>query len=192
MGNHGLEVLGGPPPPIRSAAKRLQRQIGEVVAEIRTRLAGVPGLAIEHKDLSASVHYRLVDAADAVRIRRVVTAVVEQHRPWVKLTEGKLVLELRPNLPWDKGRAVLWWLEQRYGRQWPDRVLPVYFGDDRTDEDAFGALAGHGITVAVAPAGPTAAAYYVRGPAEVLEFLRALPHRPRGPTGAPTQTVPIS
>jgi trehalose-phosphatase len=105
---------------------------------------------------------------------QVATFLAAQHRPWVVLMRGKEVLEIRPNLPWDKGRAALWWLERRCGPDWPQRVMPIYIGDDRTDEDAFAALAGGGITVAVAPQGPTVAGYYLRGWEEVLDLLRRL------------------
>lgn len=84
------------------------------------------------------------------------------------------VLEIRPNLPWDKGRAVLWWLERRFGLRWAKHVLHVYMGDDQTDEDAFAALGSGGITVVVGAAVATAAAYSLSDPEEVLEFLRRL------------------
>jgi alpha,alpha-trehalose-phosphate synthase [UDP-forming]/trehalose-phosphatase len=186
MGNHGLEVHGGEQPPVREAAERARGHIRELSDAIRRTLGGTPGLILEHKDLSASVHYRLVDPAAVPGVRQAVAALAESHRPWVTLERGKEVLEFRPSLPWDKGRAVLWWLETRYGAQWAERVLPIYCGDDRTDEDAFGALAGRGITVAVGPEGPTAAAYSLRDPSEVLSFLRRL-SVPR-----PTQMLPIS
>jgi len=190
MGNHGLEVQSGDQPPVRAAAERLRGQMRALSEAIRARLGDVPGLVVEHKDLSSSVHYRQVDPTQVPRVRQVVSNLVDQYRPWITLLRGKEVLELRPNLPWDKGRAVLWWLEHRFGPQWVDRVLPVYVGDDRTDEDAFGALAGRGITVAVAPEGPTAAAYSLRDPAEVLDFLRWLAAGEAARQAA--QTVPIS
>lgn len=174
IGNHGLEILHGPPPPVLRSAERLREQIRWLVRRIRERLGDVPGMVVEEKELSAAIHYRMVEPTTAERVRQVVSVLVGQHRPWVRLTRGRQVLEIRPNLPWDKGRAVLWWLERRFGPRWPERVLPVYIGDDRTDEDAFAALAGGGITVAVAPEGPTAASYFLRGPDEVLEFLLRL------------------
>ena len=69
-------------------------------------------------------------------------------------------------------------------------LLQVVFGHDHFDLDAFGALGGCGITVAVAPEGPTAAAYSLRDPTEVLDFLRWLAAGEAARQAA--QTVPIS
>ena len=54
---------------------------------------------------------------------------------------GKMVFELLPRLDWHKGKAVLHVLE---ALRLPAEVLPIYIGDDSTDEDAFAALAGRG------------------------------------------------
>jgi len=181
LGNHGLEVLDGDSPPAFRAAEHISHQIQWVAKRIQERLGDVPGVIIEDKGLSVAIHHRQVDPLAVGRLKQLVALLAGQHRPWVRLTRGREVLEIRPNIPWDKGRAVLWWLEQRFGPDWPQRILPVYIGDDRTDEDAFGALAGGGITVAVAPDDPTAAAFYLADPAEVLEFLRRLSEeRPAG------------
>jgi trehalose-phosphatase len=87
--------------------------------------------------------------------------------------DGKKVYELLPDIDWDKGKAVLWLLENlgldcANGR-------PIYVGDDRTDEDAFRALGqrGVGILVSEQPR-PTAASYSLKDPAEVGRFLREL------------------
>ncbi len=100
--------------------------------------------------------------------------------PGLRRTGGKQVLELRPDLPWDKGRAVLWLLEA-LGLDGEDTV-PLYLGDDETDEDAFAALVrrgrGHGILVgAPAPGRGTAARYGLRDPDEVRAFLERLTAR---------------
>jgi trehalose-phosphatase len=86
------------------------------------------------------------------------------------------VIEVRPRLPWDKGRAVLWLLGT-LGLEGPG-VVPVYLGDDVTDEDAFRALAGRGLGVLMAePARPSAADYRLRSVEEVRRFLEALEGR---------------
>jgi trehalose-phosphatase len=54
-------------------------------------------------------------------------------------------------------------------------VLPIYIGDDQTDEDAFRVLAGRGIGIIVdPPARSTHATYALRDPLEVERFLRGL------------------
>lgn len=52
------------------------------------------------------------------------------------MTRGRKVLELRPKVDWDKGKALLH-LVEALGLDGEGDVLPLYIGDDRTDEDAF-------------------------------------------------------
>jgi alpha,alpha-trehalase len=87
--------------------------------------------------------------------------------------EGKKVYELLPNIDWDKGKAVLWLLENLDLER--SKVCPIYIGDDRTDEDAFRALGqrGAGILVSEQPRA-TAASYSLKDPLEVEHFLREL------------------
>lgn len=53
-----------------------------------------------------------------------------------RLTRGKMVMEIRPAIPWNKGNALEYLLET-LGFENSDHVVPIYIGDDRTDEDAF-------------------------------------------------------
>ena len=87
---------------------------------------------------------------------------------------GKKVLEIRPPLAWDKGKAALWLLRKQelaYGR---GNVVPVYIGDDSTDEDAFEALKGRGVTVFVGPPRLSAAQYYLKQTQEVTELMKRI------------------
>lgn len=84
-----------------------------------------------------------------------------------------MVLELRPQAAWDKGRAVLWLMEALHLEQ--TRVLPFYVGDDETDEDAFRALRDRGVTVLVGPPGETTAAEFsLRDPTDTRRLLEAI------------------
>ena len=91
----------------------------------------------------------------------------------LRRTGGKRIFELRPAVDWDKGRA-LWFLLEQAGLR-PDEVVPIYIGDDVTDEDAFAALASDGVGIVVTEVDrPTAATQRLRDPAEVRSFLREL------------------
>ena len=106
------------------------------------------------------------------RIDGAVKEVAELH-PRLRVSGGKKVLELRPDIDWDKGRAVLWLLEVL--RLDGEAVLPFYVGDDVTDEDAFRVLAARGVGVLVgSPAYKTNATYGLRDTPQVREFLQAL------------------
>ncbi|AQL01018.1 trehalose-6-phosphate phosphatase10 [Zea mays] len=94
--------------------------------------------------------------------------------PELELTEGRKVVEVRPSIMWDKGKAVEFLLRSLGFDDDRTNVLPVYIGDDRTDEDAFKVLRergqGIGILVSKCPK-ETDATYSLQDPTEVMEFL---------------------
>ena len=80
------------------------------------------------------------------------------------------MLELRPRVAWGKGQAVQLLrdlLAKSLGRRAP---LTLYLGDDTTDEEAFRALRGRAVCVAVGRR-RTRAAYRLPSPATVAELL---------------------
>lgn len=112
-------------------------------------------------------------ASDSVQIRKIVDGIATRH-PEVHVTRGRKVLELRPSVAWDKGRALLHLLEA-LGLAGADDVVPIYIGDDRTDEDAFSVLRGVGIGILVSTvAKQTAATFTLTDPDRVGEFLEQL------------------
>lgn len=56
--------------------------------------------------------------------------------PLPQVTRGRKVFEVRPALAWDKGQA-LSYLMEAFGAAAREGVMPLYIGDDKTDEDAF-------------------------------------------------------
>ncbi len=174
-GNHGLEIKGPGLRFVSPVAEEL-RPVLNVVHQVLTRTLGtLKGVFVEHKGLSLSVHYRLAEAPRE-RIREAVQRVVGSMPAGdsTVMTEGKKVIEIRPAAGWDKGRAVKL-LMKRYGKGGRrSGLVPVYLGDDRTDEDAFRVIAayGRGITVRVGEPDPTSAARYcVSSPEDVSTFL---------------------
>ena len=102
-------------------------------------------------------------------------AVASRHGE-LRRMDGKKVYELLPDIDWNKGKAMLWLLET-LGLE-GENALPIYIGDDRTDEDAFSALEQRGIGILVSDQSPpTAARYSLKNPAEVEEFMAALAAR---------------
>jgi trehalose 6-phosphate phosphatase len=97
----------------------------------------------------------------------MVKSVLKDY-PKLKLTQGRMVFEVRPTIKWDKGKALEFLLESLGYADCTD-VLPVYIGDDRTDEDAFKVLRkrgqGVGILVSKHPK-DTCASYSLQEPAE--------------------------
>jgi trehalose-phosphatase len=165
-GNHGLEIAGGGIHYEAAAALALAEDIAAAVATLEARLRDVPGVLVEAKGLTASAHYRLVDPVDRVEVERVVRETVGEDHPTLRVAGGKMVWEVRPRVPWNKGSAVRWIREQLGLRE----ALTVYLGDDQTDEDAF-AEVGPFVTARVGSAPATRAGYHVADTDEVAEFL---------------------
>ena len=87
-------------------------------------------------------------------VRTKVGPLLEKYG--LQLTRGKMLMEVRPALHWNKGKAVLWiW------RRLAPKYVPFYIGDDVTDEDAFSALRPYGITVRIGRKTASHAQYYI-------------------------------
>jgi trehalose-phosphatase len=137
--------------------------------ELHAALDPVPGCLVERKRFAIAIHYRLAADADVARAGRSAEETQAAH-PELKLSAGKMVFELQPDIPWHKGKA-LRWLMQTLNMD-PSRVVPVYIGDDQTDEDAFAELAPDGIGILVAETDrPTGATYRLDDPEAVKAFL---------------------
>jgi alpha,alpha-trehalose-phosphate synthase [UDP-forming]/trehalose-phosphatase len=192
VGNHGLEVPGAEGIPALREARKTQDLIVASTARLRDRLRNVPGALVEDKGLTASVHYRLVPRGQIEAVRQAVLETLAEVSPGrLTLNQGQMVFEIRPALDWDKGCAALWLLDQTMGADWRERTSVVYIGDDRTDEDAFVALASDGITVKVGcNSYPTAAHYFVCDIEEVAALLDSLSARIRPDPGQDLRHAP--
>jgi trehalose-phosphatase len=171
-GSHGFDIAG--PTLRREVGEGIPERIAEASEKLRGRLEGIEGVLVEPKRFAVAVHFRLADPADRPRIEEAVNAVQAELQDLRKV-HGRKVFELRPDLDWDKGSALLWLLETLHPEAEDADVIPLYVGDDVTDEDAFRAIADRGIGILVA-AEPreTAATYSLRDPEEVRAFLEKL------------------
>ncbi|OBI40263.1 trehalose-phosphatase [Mycobacterium kyorinense] len=173
-GSHGFELTApdGTRQQYEAAASAVDA-LGRAAAELRARFAQSHGVRVEHKRFAVAVHYRNA-APDAVG---EVTAAVHAvgQRSGLRVTAGRKVVELRPDIAWDKG-TMLQWILHRIAQ--PDPVLPVYIGDDLTDEDAFDAVRDNGVGIVVRHDEdgdrPSAARFALGGPDAVREFLDRL------------------
>ncbi|GJN21765.1 hypothetical protein PR202_gb09278 [Eleusine coracana subsp. coracana] len=149
--------------------------IDEVTKSLLEVTSEIAGARVENNKFCVSVHYRNVAEKDWKTVAQLVKKVLEAF-PRLKVTNGRMVLEVRPVIDWDKGKAVDFLL-QSLGLDDPENVIPIYIGDDRTDEDAFKVLrqrsCGFGIIVSQVPK-ETEAFYSLRDPSEVMAFLNSL------------------
>jgi trehalose 6-phosphate phosphatase len=137
VGNHGLEWFDNGQRIDHEAGLAAEAGIKRTLARTRERLeaiAEIDGMLFEDKRLSASIHYRNV--ADPVAIGLQLLPIVEEEAAAndLRVSGGKMLVELRPTAVVSKGTA----LEQIVR----DRGLAgaVFFGDDVTDVDGFRAL----------------------------------------------------
>ncbi|KAF8380078.1 hypothetical protein HHK36_027548 [Tetracentron sinense] len=123
--------------------------IQEILKVLEEKTKRIQGVVIENNRFCISVHFRRV---------------------------CKEVMEIRPSIKWDKGYALEYLLDT-LGFGSSGDVLPLYIGDDRTDEDAFKVIEsrgeGYSIIVSSIPK-DTRASYSLRDPSEVKSFLLRL------------------
>jgi trehalose-phosphatase len=171
-GSHGFELVG-PDGSHRhnDAADAAVPVLVSAASELREELGCIPGVNVEHKRYAVAVHFRNVAPE---RVAEVV-ATTHRHgqRHGLRVTGGRKIVELRPDIDWDKGAALDWLGDQIHQS---GRALPIYIGDDLTDEDAFDAIrfSGVGIVVRHDEDGDraTAAQFTLNSPSEVEQFLR--------------------
>ncbi len=173
-GNHGLEIEG---PKLRfetPVSARYKKILGQLKSDLGKKIADVKGAFVEDKGLSLALHFRLVKRSEVSRLKSAFHEAVNfcLAKNWIKIKEGKKVLEVRPVLEWDKGKVVLWLLSREKFRRLD--TLPVYIGDDATDEDAFGALKRMGLTIFVGLPKRSLVQYYLKDTGEVHEFLKRI------------------
>ncbi|KAB2628991.1 trehalose-phosphate phosphatase D [Pyrus ussuriensis x Pyrus communis] len=183
-GSHGMDIRG----PSKSSKYKNDNQavlfqpasefvpmIDEVYKTLLEKTRSISGARVENNKFCLSVHFRCVDEKSWAALAEQVRLVLNEY-PKLRLTQGRKVLEIRPTIKWDKGKALEFLLES-LGYANSNEVFPVYIGDDRTDEDAFKVLRdrgqGFGILVSKVPK-ETNASYTLQEPAEVKDFLLRL------------------
>jgi alpha,alpha-trehalase len=173
-GSHGFELRhpDGTATANEEAAEAAGR-LDDLVAALEAQLDDVAGSQLERKRFGLAVHYRRVGAADVPIVERAIEAI-RPIFPELKLKTGKKVFEFVPALDWDKGKAINWIMaDAGLGR---GSTHPIFIGDDVTDEDAFGAIEGWGLAIAVGEDGPprTQAHFKLADVPAVGRFLDAL------------------
>jgi len=195
-GSHGMDIVG----PAKSSSgfkvtgSRSQDKKGNDVVSFQPASEYLPlmdtvcntltettkvikGARVEHNKYCVTVHFRNVREEQWESLASKVQNILKDY-PTLSLTHGRKVLEVRPAIAWDKGKAVDYLLDS-LGFADSSDVFPIYIGDDRTDEDAFQLLntMKHSCSILVSSVPKsTKANLSLRDPSEVQEFLRRLVH----------------
>ncbi|KAK1432403.1 hypothetical protein QVD17_09299 [Tagetes erecta] len=183
-GSHGMDIRGplkgskykkNPPSVLCQPASEYLPMIDEVYGLLMEKTKSTPGAKVENNKFCLSVHFRCVEEKKWSELAAQVRSVLKDY-PKLRLSQGRKVLEIRPTIKWDKGKALEFLLESLGYANCTD-VFPIYIGDDRTDEDAFKVLRergqGFGILVSKMPK-ETSASYSLQEPSEVMDFLQRL------------------
>jgi len=140
--------------------------LASILAPVYALVARQPAIMIENKGLSAAVHY-----ADAGPERDALSAIlpgaIARSKGAYQLLASHLAFDIVPHAV-DKGRAVDWFMAASpfAGR------IPVFIGDDRTDEDGFAAVTARGgYAIKVGQPDNSIARWHMRSPSELREWL---------------------
>jgi trehalose-phosphatase len=156
--------------------------MGEARLFIEPSLSGLAGVWIENKGAAFAVHYRNADSASARWARIAVRALIRVFKPALRVVSGKKAWEIFPCDFTGKCGTV-----QSILASQPAGAVPIYVGDDASDEEAFRALEG-AITVRVGRKAKTYAQFRLAGPSEVRQFLQKID----GETARSLRTVSVS
>jgi len=169
--NHGFEISWGQLRWIHQGAQKARPLLKTLARRLTTTLGDIPGILIEDKQYSLSVHYRNVPVVYIPSVRETVLQLLNQCDGNLRLTHGKKVLELRPRALWNKGYAV-----KRVLASLPQArsTLVIYAGDDVTDEDVFTVLGRRHVTITVGRRQSAGASYRARNPQEITQLMEII------------------
>jgi trehalose 6-phosphate phosphatase len=150
-------------PRLNEMEKRLHREFPQIDE----------GVQIDRKRYAVAVHYRNANDENVPAVKQKVDEVLKEN-PDFKLGEGKKILEIKPAVDWHKGEAVLW-IMKKLGANDKSKFVPIYIGDDVTDEDAFKSIRNFGVGILVGSHGrETEAKYKLDDVPDVKIFLEKL------------------
>lgn len=168
-GRHGAEIRLAPDQPLLKSPPRTD--LSPVIGRLEVFAKDHPGILIENKGFTVAAHYRQAPAYEPQLREEVVRIQTELGSDWQVMT-GKMVFELK-QAGFDKGAAVE---ELMRHPPFTGRV-PVFIGDDVTDEYGFAAavkLGGHGIRIGQELAGE--ARWMLPDPASLRKWLNQIAH----------------
>jgi len=172
VGNHGLEMKAGFYQDEIPQSNKIRKRMVSFSQEIKKRTREIPGILIENKGLTLSIHYRLAKRNCLGKLKEIASFILSPFAKDYNLREGKKVLEIVPAVRRDKGWAVDR-ISHLFKSKLKSDALYFYFGDDLTDEDGFGQTnLNKGYSVLVGGNKTCSKArYYLRSPNEVRLFL---------------------
>jgi len=171
LGSHGFEMCGpGEFSEQQPEAVNMLPQLEEAEKEAREQLKAYEGADVERKRFAIALHYRQASEEGEKAVKETVRKIANNSSD-LKRSSGKKVAEIRPDIEWDKGKAISWLMNEVGIKK--SEFTPIYIGDDITDEDAYREIRDSGIGIQVGQHGePTSAQYFLRDVQEVRQLLQ--------------------
>ncbi len=166
-GNHGAEIWDGTKVAVTQSVTSSRGLIEDILKRLAGAVSNISGVRIEDKGVTVSIHYREVKTRDLADFFDIFFSIVTGHEDALRVTSGKKVFEIRPRDIWNKGDAIKWVSDTLL----PGRVV-LYTGDDTTDEDAYRAIKGQGVSVSIGTS--TESDFYLKNQTEIKDFLEFL------------------
>lgn len=168
VGNHGTEVRGPGMTCSDGLASSCRSDLVDALAFLAKCAKRVPGVFIEDKGMTVSVHWRLVDAANVHSLREWMELFVRTH-PRLTIVAGEACWDLRARAAWSKADAVQQIL-LRCNLSPQDLIL---IGRESSDPESFSRLS-RGLTFSVGESDTAIARYTVSQESEVSKLLFCL------------------
>ena len=172
-GSHGFDISG--PNDERFEIDEGKERLPELEAiehKLREEIPNIERAWVERKKFAIAVHFRESPPEKEIEIEEIVKKI-HSHYPKLRVTKGKKIFEIQPNIPWNKGKA-LNWLRKLLDLD-KENVVPIYIGDDVTDEDAFRAIIDDGLGIVVQKDPKTTyAKFSLKDCNEVQKFLTTI------------------
>jgi trehalose-phosphatase len=166
-GNHGAEIWDGEKVVVSQNISANRLLLNDFLVRLKEATDRFHGILIEDKGATASIHYRLLKPKEFAEFFNTFSTIAADYEDLFNITSGKKVFEVRPLGMWNKGDAVSWITKQA-----GPKSMAIYVGDDTTDEDAFRAIEGTGISISIGK--NPKADYYLKSQKEIKDFLKEI------------------
>src|SRR3954447_876115 len=171
-GIHGAERRSGDGRLVTSGQTQADKKAAAALDRLRPILSGlaerIPGVLLEDKGQTLAVHYREAPEK-AAEIRSAIDRGLREHDAVLRLIAGKMVFELQPRHHGKHDAIAAFLAEEPFCNR-----MPVFVGDDMTDEDGFAEVNRRGgVSIRVGPpSAKTEAMYALPSVSAVFRWLR--------------------
>jgi alpha,alpha-trehalase len=175
VGSHGLDISG--PGNIcmeHEEGKQYLLDLDKAQQELQQRIGGIEGARIERKKYAIAIHYSNVAEDNVLTLLEIVYRMANDSER-LELGLGKKIIELHPAFDWHKEKTIAWLMKAL--KIDLSLALPIYIGEDITDQDAFRFLenSGRGVLI-TCHRKHTQTPYQLEDNSQVQQLLYSLIH----------------